>query len=296
MIIAVLAGSMLHFYLAKRLIKPIYRLIESTKQLKRGHFPEPVEVYKQDEIGQLVEQYNGLIIQLRTNEQQRKKLVSDLSHEIRTPLANLNGYLQALKDGNITGDAALFTSLHKESERLSQMVTQLEQIKEWDHLSGQAIARKETINLTDLLDQCAAMFKWTLKQKDISIQTDIDDRRLAVHIEGIQQVISNLLDNAIRYYEGEGNIVLTGKQLGDGYYISITGPGKPIPDNEKDDVFKRFYRMDASRSRDTGGSGLGLAIAKEIVERHHGQIGIDSTNNSNTFWFVLPDNPEATNR
>ena len=288
MIIAVIAGSMLHFYLTKRLIKPIHGLIESTKQLKRGHFPNPVEVYKQDEIGQLVIQYNGLIEQLHSNEQQRKKLVTDLSHEIRTPLANLNGYLQALRDGNIVGDAALFTSLHKESERLSQMVEQLEQIKEWDHLSAQSIVIKEATEISKLLNQCARMFEWTLKQKHISIQIDADTCHLPIHVERMQQVISNLLDNAIRYYEGTGPIVLTGRKQANGYYMSITGPAKPIPDNEKDHVFKRFYRLDTSRSRDTGGSGLGLAITKEVVEQHHGKIGVDTTVDHNIFWVELP--------
>lgn len=288
MIISVVAGSMLHFYLAKRLTKPINQLIQSTKQLKTGHYPDPVEVYKRDEVGQLVIQYNSLIEQLRTNEQQRKKLVSDLSHEIRTPLANLNGYLQALKDGDLSGDEALFASLYKESKRLSQMIEQLDQIKEWDHLSAQTIAKKETIDITALLNQCAAMFDWTLKQKNIPIQIDTEVCQLSVHVEGIQQVFSNLLDNAIRYYEGTDAIVITGRKQEDGYYIAVSGPAKPIPEEEKDHVFKRFYRLDASRSRDTGGSGLGLAISKEIIAYHHGEIGIDTKTNSNTFWIVLP--------
>jgi two-component system sensor histidine kinase BaeS len=288
MIIAVIVGSMLQFYLTKQLVKPIHELIESTKQLKRGHFPAPVKVHKRDEIGQLVTHYNGLIEQLQTNEQQRKKLISDLSHEIRTPLANLNGYLYALKGGDIQGDEALFTALHKESERLSQMVEQLDQVKEWDHLSTQFIIKKDPTEITTLLNQCVSMFEWTLKQKHISIQVNAETCCLPIHVESIQQVISNLLDNAIRYYVGTDAIVLTGKNQSDGYYMSVSGPAKPIPDNEKDQVFKRFYRLDASRSRDTGGSGLGLAITKEIVERHQGKIGVDTTTDHNTFWVVLP--------
>jgi len=289
-ITAALVGSFLHFYLIKRLIKPIKSLIQSTEQLKLGHYPEPVENYKNDEIGQLVQQYNGLIEQLQTNEQQRKNLITDLSHEIRTPLSNLNGYLQALKDGDIMGEKTLFASLHQESSRLSQMIDQLEQLKEWDYLSTQSIVKKETHEIEILLNQCVAMFDrgWD-PQKNIPIQLEVESCKLYINIEGIQQVIGNLLENAIRYYDGTGPIILKGKKREKEYYISITGPSKPIPAQEQEKVFKRFYRLESSRSRSTGGSGLGLAISKEIVERHHqGQIGIGTTNNSNTFWIVLP--------
>ncbi|MEK3889654.1 sensor histidine kinase [Bacillus sp. FSL K6-3431] len=289
MITAVFAGSVLHFYLIKRLIKPIRSLIRSTEQLRNGQYPEPIKMYKQDEIGQLVIQYNGLISQLQMNEQQRKKLVSDLSHEIRTPLTNINGYLQALKDGDIIGDKILFASLHQESNRLSQMLEQLEQLKEWDYLSAQSIVKKETYEIENLLSQCVAMFERTWEQKNIPIQLEAESCKLSIHVEGIQQVISNLIDNAICYYEGTGPILLTGKKQKNDYRISITGPSKPIPTEELEKVFNRFYRLDSSRSRMTGGSGLGLAISKEIVERHHqGKIGIETSINSNTFWILIP--------
>ena len=286
---ATFIGSVLHFYLIKRFIKPIRSLIQATKELKIGHYPDPVKVYKNDEIGQLALQYNGLIAQLEMNEQQRNRLVTDVSHEIRTPLSNLNGYLQALKDGDIIGDQALFASLYQESNRLSQMLEQLEQLKEWDYLSVQSIVEKETYEIEPILYQCAAMFERTLEQKNISILLEIESCKIDIHVVGIQQVISNLLENAIRYYEGDGPVLLIGEKRGKDYSISVTGPSKPIPEIEREKVFNRFYRLDSSRSRMTGGSGLGLAISKEIIERYHqGEIGIDTTGTSNTFWVILP--------
>lgn len=149
--------------------------------------------------------------------------------------------------------------------------------------------KKETHEIESLLTQCVAMFDRTLMQKSIPIQVEVESCKLYINIEGIQQVISNLLENAMLYYEGIGPILVIGKKQGKDYCISITGPSNPIPVNEREKVFMRFYRLDSSRSRLTGGSGLGLAISKEIVERHHqGKIGIDTTRNSNTFWIVLP--------
>jgi len=288
-ITSVFIGSLLHFHLLKYLIKPIRNLIQSTEQMRIGHYPEPVKVYRKDEIGQLVIQYNGLIAQLQTNEEQRKKLISDLSHEIRTPLSNLSGYLQGLKDGDIVGEKTLFASLHQESSRLSNMIEQLEQVKEWDYLSTQSIVKKETHEIEDLLTQCVAMFDRPWKHDHIPIELEVESCKLNINVEGIQQAISNLLENAIRYYDGLGPISLKGEKQGNEYYISITGPSMPIPTNERKNVFNRFYRLDSSRSRLTGGSGLGLAISKEIVERQHqGEIGIETSDTGNTFWILLP--------
>ncbi len=289
MIIVVLIGSALHYYLSKRIIKPIRSLIQTTKELKRGHYPEPVQVYKNDDIGQLAQQYNDLIAQLQMNEQQRNRLVNDVSHEIRTPLTNLNGYLLALKDGDLIGDKVLFTSLYQEANRLSQMVEQLEQLKEWDYLSTQTIVEKKQYEIKSILLQCVAMFERTLEQKNITIQLDIESCMVDIHVVGIQQVISNLMENAIRYYEGKGPIILEGEVRSKDYRISVTGPSKPIPERDREKVFRRFYRLDSSRNRMTGGTGLGLAISKEIIERHHqGKIGIDTTSTTNAFRVVLP--------
>ncbi|MFD1039996.1 sensor histidine kinase [Virgibacillus byunsanensis] len=286
--ISVIAGSLLHFYLIKRLIKPIRNLTKSTEQMKRGDYPNPVPVSGQDEIGQLVEQYNSLIQQLQLNDQHREKLVSDLSHEFRTPLANLKGYLHALKQGDVKGNETLYQSLYQESERLMLMVEQLEQLKEWNYVSSQSITKRQIVQITEVVDQCVAMFEWTLKKAQIPIQVDADPSELPLHVEGVQQVISNLLDNAIRYDQSNSPIVVKGERIQDSYRISIAGFSELIPETDKENIFKRFYRVESSRSRDKGGSGLGLAIAKEIVDRHNGMIGVDTDHGKNVFWFTLP--------
>ncbi|HLR72561.1 MAG TPA: ATP-binding protein [Pseudogracilibacillus sp.] len=287
-IMAILIGSVLHFYLIKRFIMPIRSLIESTKELGLGRFPKSVKVHRNDEIGQLVFQYNKLIAQLQQNEEQRNRLVTDISHEIRTPLSNLNGYLQALKDGEITGEKDLYASLYKESKRLSQMMEEIEQLTEWDNLSSQSFIKMEETDIKSMLLQCVSMFERTLEQKNIQIKLDIQSSMLDINTSGIQQVINNLLDNAILYYEGNEPITLVGESQDEFYRISITGPSKPIPESEKEKVFIRFYRIDPSRNRTTGGSGLGLAISKEIIDYHQGKIGIDTTPRGNTFWIELP--------
>ena len=284
----IIIGSLTHFYLTKRLIQPLRELINSTKKMKQGEFPAPITVKPEGEISELINHFNDLVKQLEVNEQQRQKIVSDLSHEFRTPLSNLNGYLRALQSGVIKGEEKLYHSLYEESKRLIYLVEQMEQLKEWDHVSSQTFTEKAPVNMKELVEQSVEMFRWVLRNMNIKVNTEVVSNILTVNSGSITQVVSNLLDNAIRYYEGTGPITIKGVNLGSEYKLSITGPGKPISPDDQERIFERFYRTDYSRSREFGGTGLGLAISKEIIEHHHGQIGIHSKDNVHTFWFRLP--------
>lgn len=284
----IFVASVFHFYFTKRLIKPVKRLIESTKKMKKGEYPEAIQVESQDEIGELVGQYNGLIEQLRLNESMRNKLVTDLAHEIRTPLANLNGYLHALKDGVIRGENDLYRSLYEESNRLTLMVEQLEEIKKWDFTVNQFVFKRKLVNIATEISQCVAMFEWKILQESISVEIDASSKRMNIYVEGFHQVLSNLIDNSIRYYQGPGEIIVKGEQLEGAYQVSVIGPSDLIEEGHKQNIFERFYRMDASRNRETGGTGLGLAIAKTIVKHHNGEIGVKPMGNYNEFWFTIP--------
>src|SRR5699024_4576461 len=112
---------LLQYYVTKKLVNPVQKLIESTKQMREGEYPDPVSVSARGEIGELAGHFNGLVAQLKSNDEDRNKLVSDLSHELRTPLTNLNGYLKALRDGDIQGDEELYDALLNESKRLTEM-------------------------------------------------------------------------------------------------------------------------------------------------------------------------------
>lgn len=275
-------SSLLQFYFTKKLIAPIRDVIESTKTMKKGEYPDPIRVTSEDEIGELVAHYNELIQQLRTNDTERKKHVADLSHEIRTPLANVNGYLHALKSGIIEADKKLFESLYEESNRLTTMVQQLDKLQEWDYLAAQKITQKETVEIEEQLTQCIAMFSWRLEQENIPLIIDVQSESLFVYVAGIQQVLSNLLENAIDYYRGTGAISIKGEARDSMYIITVSGPGEKITNNEK--LFERFYRGNSENKK---GSGLGLAIVKEIVENSGGEVGFAEKDGNNCFWFTI---------
>lgn len=287
-IAAIVTGSFVHFYLTKVLIHPLRALIESTRRMKKGQYPEPIEEPSADEIGQLIKHFNDLVQQLKTNQEHRQKLVTDLSHEIRTPLSNLNGYLSALKNGVVTGDTALYQSLHAEVERLVQMMDQLDQLKEWDYVKEQTFAEKEPIRMDELATQSMEIFRWTMQREGIQWEIGMSPGTVSADKQAISQVLSNLLDNAIRYYYGQEAILIKGEARTSDYIVRVTGPGNAIPESKQPHLFERFYRADPSRARQTGGRGLGLAISKEIIEQHNGEIGMFSDDYLHTFWFTLP--------
>ncbi|TKD72277.1 sensor histidine kinase [Pseudalkalibacillus hwajinpoensis] len=288
-IAAIFIGSFIHYYLVKKTIRPLKELIESTKRMKEGQYPVPIQVDTKDEMGQLIGHFNDLVKQLKDTQRHRKELISDLSHEFRTPLTNLKGYLGALKDGVVEGDQKMYESLHSESERLIHMVEQLEQLKEWDYFKEQSYSEKEPMNMQLLVEQSVEMFRWSLKNAGIKVKTEVDTGIVKVYNEGILQVINNLLDNAIKYYEGTGPITIKGEIVKGRYTLSIIGPGQAIPLEAKEKIFERLYRVDPSRERnDSGGTGLGLAISKEIIEHHDGKIRVKSEGNCHTFTFSLP--------
>ncbi|ASK64031.1 two-component sensor histidine kinase [Virgibacillus phasianinus] len=283
----IVIGSLIHFHLMRKLIHPLRKLIKSTKTMKQGQYPRPIEVRSEDEMGQLIGHFNELVEQLKYNQQHKEKLVADLSHEFRTPLSNLNGYLGALNNGVIEGDRKLYQSLYEESKRLTNMIEQLELLKEWDYISKQTFSEREPMDMDVLVAQSVDMFRWSLKEAGIAVHVHTEPGKVHVFNKGIPQVISNLIDNAIRYYQGPGDLTINGENLHSKYKVSITAPGQPIPQAEQEKIFERFYRIDPSRTRDTGGTGLGLAISKEIIEHHHGEIGVKTQNQHHTFWFTL---------
>jgi len=284
----IIFGSFAHYYLTKKLIHPLQKIIFSMKKMKQGEYPSRIKVKEKGEIGELISHFNDLVQQLKSNEEQRQKLVSDLSHEFRTPLSNLNGYLKSLQSGVIDGDKKLYQSLYEETNRLIHLVEQMELLKEWDRVSSQTFMEKSQVQIKTLVEKSIEMFKWTLLETNIKVNVDIEPSMLTVNSEALIQVISNLMDNAINYYEGTGPIIIKGTNLKTEYILTITGPGKRITEHDRQRIFERFYRTDHSRSRDSGGTGLGLAISKEIIEQHKGKIDVSSKNNVHTFWITLP--------
>jgi two-component system, OmpR family, phosphate regulon sensor histidine kinase PhoR len=221
---------------------------------------------------------------LRLLEKVRKDFVANVSHELRTPLTSIKGYVEALVDGakNDPEETGRFLEIIlKQSDRLNLILEDLLQLSQIE--SGQALFKREPVNLGIVVERTLALIKPLAEKKGHRVTVAMppelppalgDEERLV-------QVLTNLLDNAIKYTPERGSIHITGRRVDaaqsgsqDQVELSVSDNGLGIPEADRPRVFERFYRVDKARSRELGGTGLGLAIVKHIVEGHEGQIWV----------------------
>ncbi|MDF2647394.1 MAG: yycG [Paenibacillus sp.] len=226
-------------------------------------------------------------------EQARREFVANVSHELRTPLTTIKSYLEALDDGAIEEPqlASRFISVTRsETERMIRLVTDLLHLSRLD--SKQSMMSKSSTLVSEMLEEVADRFSFQLQQRKIQILIHVEQgvTSLLLDRDKIDQVLDNLVSNAIKYTGDEGAIRLEARKIEkDVLEISVQDNGIGIPKKDLSRIFDRFYRVDKARSRNMGGTGLGLSIAREIVKAHGGSIILESELGQGTrVVFTLP--------
>ncbi|WP_336787764.1 cell wall metabolism sensor histidine kinase WalK [Paenibacillus sp. MMO-177] len=226
-------------------------------------------------------------------EQSRRQFVANVSHELRTPLTTIKSYAEALNDGALDErelSERFVGVIRNETERMIRLVTDLLHLSRLD--SNQAPLRRRKTNIHEMLDEVTDRFSFQLRQKSIraAIIVDRDLKSAWLDRDQIDQVLDNLISNAIKYTLEGGAIELSAhKQDTATIAISVKDTGIGIPKKDLSRIFDRFYRVDKARSRNMGGTGLGLSIAREIVKAHGGTISLKSElNEGTTVTFTLP--------
>jgi two-component system sensor histidine kinase VicK len=226
-------------------------------------------------------------------EQARREFVANVSHELRTPLTTIKSYLEALDDGALEEPqlAQRFIGVTRsETERMIRLVTDLLHLSRLD--SKQAMMSKETTRVSEMLEEVADRFSFQLRQRNIRIEIRVESGMPSILLDRdkIDQVLDNLVSNAIKYTGDEGTIRIIARRIDKGQIeISVQDTGIGIPKKDLARIFERFYRVDKARSRNMGGTGLGLSIAREIVKAHGGTIALESELGQGTkVTFTLP--------
>lgn len=285
--LAVLIAGLIHYLFVKKLLFPFRQLSHATRAMAKGEYPAPLTISTQDEIGRLTSDFNYLSQRLKQTEELRKKMVSDIAHELRTPLTNINGYLEALSVGMMEGSKEIYKSLHEESQRITRLVEQLHELNVWEsrEISGKT---RSAVSMKQIIQASIDSFALEFKNHGIDINANIGDCMIYGDRDGLMQVMINLLKNVLQYDRG-GWVNLEGRMDEKNFYqVTVTNFGIPIPSEEKEHIFERFYRLDPSRSRESGGAGLGLALVKEIIEQHNGEVGLVTKEETHSFWFTIP--------
>ncbi|WP_239615446.1 cell wall metabolism sensor histidine kinase WalK [Cohnella mopanensis] len=231
------------------------------------------------------------VTEMEKLEQSRREFVANVSHELRTPLTTIKSYAEALDDGALDEPplADRFVGvIRSETERMIRLVTDLLHLSRFDSRRNQL--RRQKTDLTEMLEEVVDRFSFQLRQKAITVSVKVDNAQKTAWLDrdGIDQVLDNLVSNAIKYTLDGGSIDISAKGNEAGQLaITIKDTGIGIPKKDLNRIFERFYRVDKARSRNMGGTGLGLSIAREIVRAHGGSIMLESESNVGTVVTVL---------
>ena len=310
-LVAGLGGVLLVSLVSRQILSPVQALGAVASRLGRGDLSHRADSSGPTEIRELADSFNRMAVSLGESEAQRQNLVADVAHELRTPLFNIQGYLEAIKDGLLEPDSDTIDTIHVQVIHLGRLVEDL-------RLLAQAEAGALHLDLaTDSLDDVVAgavdaararaeaggvsLHYMALEGQALALGTDPVRRSQSGTVAWggvlcvmdrtrIAQVVSNLLDNAVQHTPPGGSVTVgMGLTAPGTVRVSVADDGEGIPAEYLPLIFERFYRVDPSRSRATGGAGLGLTIARRLVEAHGGTIWAESPEyGGTTVSFELP--------
>jgi two-component system, OmpR family, phosphate regulon sensor histidine kinase PhoR len=234
------------------------------------------------------------LTRLKQLESARKEFVANVSHELRTPLSLIKGYVETLLDGakdKPDVSTRFLQTIDRNAERLKLLIEDLLTISELE--SGRVKLNLQGVALRPVADKVFADFKDRAEAKQVKLINQTPDLRVRADTNRLEQVLGNLLDNAIKYGRQEGRVIVGGDTApGSQVEIFVQDDGPGIPPEAIERVFERFYRVDKARSREQGGTGLGLAIVKHIVQSHQGRVWAKSEpGRGASFHFTLPQDP-----
>jgi len=221
----------------------------------------------------------------------RRVFEVNASHELKTPLTSIKGFVETLLEGALDdkeNNRNFLKIIWDHAERLDSLVNDLLSLS---HLESKEIMLKKTnFNLKQQVEGIISGFSSQLKKKDIEIKNELSvDISVTADKDRLEQVVTNLIDNAIKFNKDKGFVRIYGEETNGKVKITVEDSGIGIPEKDISRIFERFYRADKARSRELGGTGLGLSIVKHIVELHSGSVGVESTEGlCSKFWFILP--------
>jgi signal transduction histidine kinase len=276
-VISVLFSIITVFALSKFITIPLIKMKQATRKLSQGDFSVKLGAHSRDELGQLGTSIQTLANELQRLKQERNEFLSSISHELQTPLMYLKGYADVAKRPLNSEEERnkYLTIIQEEAQRLSQLVKDLFQLAQLDQHTF--LIQKQNVKLYPYLHNIIQHFDLALKEKEIQLHFDCpQETELNIDPERFQQVVVNLLDNALKYSKSETEISVLVREQPKKVMITFKDQGIGIPPDDLPYVFDKLYRVEKSRSRKSGGYGLGLSIVKEIVEAHGGEVAIKS--------------------
>lgn len=308
--LSILIGVLIYFYLSRTISRPVRLLEKATHHVSKGEFDHQVPIHSQDEFGNLARSFNEMAVRLKELDELKSDFISLLSHELRTPLSIMREAVSLLKDevlGKIGDKQREFlVILSQEVERMILFVNELLDLSRLE--AGRLPIEKFPIDIQEVIETNLKKIRPLLLEKKIDTEVAMAPHLPLVVVDGlrIDQVLTNLIDNAIKFTPHGGKIRIAAEVSDDrggeeGKYargakakerfvrVMVSDNGEGIGDEEKRYIFDKFYQARAGKGKKFKGSGLGLSISKRIVEAHGGSIWFTSnTGQGTSFYFTLP--------
>ncbi len=291
LLILFLLSLIILIFFTEMVYLPLRKITEATEQYAAGNMHYEFQVESEDEIGYLAASLNYMASEIARAEDDQKKFVANVSHDFRSPLTSIKGYLEAMLDGTIPNELheKYLNIVLNETDRLTRLTNSLLTL---NNLNTKGMMLDKSIfDINRIIRNTAASFEGTCKRKTIAIELILtgDELFVSADIGKIQQVLYNLLDNAIKFSHQDSIIKIETTEKHNKIFVSVKDSGIGIPKDDLKLIWDRFYKSDLSRGKDKKGTGLGLSIAREIIHAHGEHINVISTQGVGTeFIFSLP--------
>lgn len=269
---------------------PLKKITRAATEYAAGNLTYTTSLHTQDEMGYLANTLNYMAMELNKMEEYQHKFIANVSHDFRSPLTSIKGYLEAIIDGTIPVELyeKYLNIVIAETERLNKLTQGMLTL---NSLDSRGFLTRTNFDINRVIKDTAAAFEGVCNAKGITFELTFNDSIQMVYadLEKIQQVLYNLIDNAIKFSHEDSVIYLQASEKHEKIFVSVKDTGSGIPKDSIKKIWERFYKSDPSRGKDKKGTGLGLSIVKEIIQAHDENIDVVSTEGVGTeFIFSLP--------
>lgn len=286
--LAMILGVALAYFISRRQTEPLRKINHAVTRFAAGHLDERVDIRGDAELQQLGASLNQMAEDLKNLEESRRSFVASVSHELRSPLTCISGYVSGMLDGTVPEEERprYLQVVLSEAARLTKLVNDLLELSKFE--SGKFPLAKTVFDVNELLRVELLKFEGRIDEKKLDVDVDFREEpcRVLADADRIRQVITNLIDNAVKFTSEGAKLALTTEAAGDTCYVRVFNEGAPIAKEDIPFLFERFYKADKAHTSGMG-TGLGLSIVKKILDQHGQTIKVSSGAGGTTFTFTL---------
>lgn len=273
----------------RMIVRPLAEINKAAQKIAKGEVEKRASISSGDEIGELAMSFNTMADSLEKVEKDRRNFISNVSHELRTPITSIKGFIGGVLDGVIPREKEkdYLSIAYEEIQRLARLVNDLLDLSVFD--AGKFKLEISQIDINEIIRLCVIKAEARINQKELSVDVTLQDEHLYAYADRdrVIQVVTNLLDNAIKYVNDKGRIRVVTKTKGDKVLVSIFNSGPKIPEEDKKHIWERFYKSDKSRTSKVS-TGLGLPIVRNILTQHGEDVWVENGEKEGvTFYFTL---------